>query len=123
MEPEKTFLQYLFGDIDLVALSAYYIWAILGLFLSFYLDFNRTGQSMGNFSLKKFFNENWGRTLFSMAIIFVAMVFHEPLLGLAALTAQSSFLIGLSADKIVESVKARRNAKKYNFPTEDSPIS
>lgn len=113
----KEFFDHLIGaDANITALSAWGVWAFIGLVISLYMDFTSSGSAHKEMNWKYFWNDNNTRIILSLVLIPVALVFAPEFLGLN-LNAFTAFTLGLTMDKVIETVKDRRKKKIQSNPS------
>jgi hypothetical protein len=81
-----------------------------GLMCSVVFDVYSSGIDANEFEFKKFWKRNKIRTILSLLMLVVGILFSEQLLG-ASLNTWTAFLAGFTSDKLIENL-LRRKAKK-----------
>jgi len=105
------FLETLFGEgVKTVDILVYFLVGLFGVFSSMVIDVYSSGIKMSELKFKKWFGDNGFRTIVSIMVVFMAMIFGEDLVGIPK-SNWSMFIAGFTADKIIENLVQRKRRK------------
>lgn len=107
-----TYLELLFGEgVTFMLLVAYFTLGIFGIITSMIFDVYSSGISWREFDKKRWWKDNAFRTLLSIIVVILSMMFGEEIVGIKT-SNWSMFLAGFSADKLIENLLQRRRKKE-----------
>lgn len=101
------FIQTLLGEMPTGAFWAYFLLAIGGMVLAFwlqYLDSRKDIQASGGFQKSVWFIRNWPRLVFNPIAIFIGIVLHKELEG-EDISKVGAIILGLASDLLVDRIK------------------
>lgn len=114
---EQSFMEIMFKGLTFGQFMAFFLWGLIGMVLSFALDIYSSGTDIKDIDFSYWLTDNYKRIIVSLIFLPVLLIFSEQFVEMQ-LTIYASFIIGFTADKIIENFKDRRKRKrkpKSNF--------